>query len=152
MDSNDKVTIYELGFHITTALPEEKLGAEVSVIKEVLEKAGAEMISEEFPKRITLAYTIFKKTQNGTIKLDEAYFGWVKFAVDSEKIEEIKKACEANANIARFLIVKTVRENTMPVKVFNSEKTNTEDDEKKEEITEDDEKKIDESIAELVIE
>lgn len=114
----DKVTVYELGFHIATTLPEEKLPAEVTAVKDVLEKAGVEFISEEFPKLVSLAYTIVKKTQSGTMKFDDAYFGWVKFAVDSGKLAEIKAGLESNSNIVRFLIIKTVRENTMPVKTF----------------------------------
>ena len=112
----DTTTIYELGYHITTTLPEEKLPAEVSAIKAVLENAKVEVIAEEYPKHTALAYTIVKKNQSGTIKSNDAYFGWVKFAVASSEIEAIKTAFDANDNIIRFIIVKTVRENTMPVK------------------------------------
>jgi ribosomal protein S6 len=146
---NDKNTIYEVGFHVATTLSEEKLPSEVTKIKDVLEKSGVEFISEEFPKRMQLAYTIEKKTQDGTIKHDSAYFGWVKFAVDNAKIAEIKEELDSNENIVRFIIVKTVRENTMPVKTFAPKKTEDAPEEKKE-ITEAEVVKIDESIDELV--
>lgn len=147
---NDKNTIYEVGFHVATTLPEEKLPSEVTKIKDILEKSGVELVSEEFPKRMQLAYTIVKKTQDGTIKHDSAYFGWIKFAVDSSKIAEIKEELDHNSNIVRFIIVKTVRENTMPVNTF-AKKTEDAPEEKKE-ITQEDEVKIDESIEELVTE
>lgn len=148
---NDKNTIYEIGFHVATTLPEEKLPSEVTKIKDVLEKSGSTFISEEFPKRMELAYTIEKKTQGGTIKHDSAYFGWIKFEIDSGKIAEIKDELDANDNIARFIIVKTVRENTMPVKTFAPKKTDDPVEEKKE-ITKKEAEKIDESIEELVAE
>ncbi len=116
--SADKMTVYEIGFHVATTLPEEKLPAEVTAVKDVLSGAGAEFISEEFPKLVSLAYTIVKKTQNGTKKYDNAYFGWVKFEVASEKIADIKISLDKNENLVRYIIVKTVRENTMPVKTF----------------------------------
>ncbi len=151
MEEKDQLTVYELGYHIATVLPEEKLGAEVTVIKDLLNSKEAEFIGEEFPKKIQLAYTISKKTQAGRIKGNDAYFGWIKFALEAEKIAEIKAKLEKNDNVLRFIIVKTVRENTMPVKTFNSEKKEGEV-ESKEEITEDDKKKIDESIEDLVTE
>lgn len=146
----DKNTIYEVGFHIATTLPEEKLAGEVTKIKDVLENAGVAMVSEEFPKRMQLAYTIEKKNQGGTIKHDSAYFGWIKFEVDSSKIAEIKEELDQNDNIVRFIIVKTVRENTMPVKNFA--KKSDDSKEEKTEITEEVAEKIDESIDELVTE
>ena len=145
----DKKTIYEVGFHIATTLPEEKLAGEVTKIKDVLVKAGADTISEEFPKRMQLAYTIEKKTHGGTIKHDSVYFGWIKFEIESDKIAEIKEDLDHNENIVRFIIVKTVRENTMPVKNF-SVKNSEESGEEKQEMTEEDAEKIDESIDDLL--
>ena len=134
--NTDKLTVYEVGFHIATTLPEEKLPAEVTAIKDVLEKAGVEFIAEEYPKQVPLAYTIVKKTQSGTMKFDDAYFGWIKFEVSSEKIAEIKSELDANSNIVRFIIVKTVRENTMPVKVFAPKTEDGEETESKPESAE----------------
>ena len=151
MEGNDKNTIYEIGFHVATTLPEEKLPAEVTKIKSVLENAGVAIISEEYPKLMQLAYTIEKKTQNGTIKFNDAYFGWIKFETDSSKIAEIKDELDRNENIVRFIVVKTVRENTMPVKPASSKKSDDETSEKGE-ITPEDEEKIDESIEDLVTE
>jgi len=153
MDGNAELTVYELGYHVAPTLPEEKLPLEVGLVKEALEGVGVEVIGEEYPKHISLAYTIFKKTQNGNIKCNDAYFGWVKFSTEASNIALIKAKIEKNENIIRFLIIKTVRENTMPVKTFNSEKgAEGEEGEKKEIITEDDKKKIDESIEDLVTE
>ena len=45
-------------------------------------------------------------------KFDEAYFGWLKFEVASNKIEAIKKAVEAVPSVIRMLLITTVRENT----------------------------------------
>jgi ribosomal protein S6 len=62
---------------------------------------------------VQLAYTIRKKTVAGSYdNHDEAYFGWVKFEVDSGLIENIKKAVENHSKVIRMLLISTIRENT----------------------------------------
>ena len=46
-------------------------------------------------------------------KFDKAYFGWVKFEMDNKDIAAVKKSLDANENVLRFLLIKTVRENTL---------------------------------------
>ncbi|MES2088034.1 MAG: 30S ribosomal protein S6 [Patescibacteria group bacterium] len=107
--------VYELGFHVVSSIPEEKLPAEVTIIKDVLTNNGAVVISEDFPKLKNLAYQMTKVVGAKHLKFNTAYFGWVKFEINPESIDVVKKAMEKNDNIVRFLIVKTVRESTMSV-------------------------------------
>lgn len=109
----DKATVYEVGFHIVPAVSPETLPKEVDAIKAVLTGAGATIISEEFPKLRTLAYTLVKAIGPVRNKYDTAHFGWIKFEAPAESQVEIKKALDANEKIIRFLIVKTVKENTL---------------------------------------
>jgi len=107
--------IYELGYHIVSSIPEEKLPAEVTVIKDVLESNGAVFISEEFPKLRHLTYTMTKVIGARHLKFDTAYFGWMKFEMIPASVLAVKKILDLNESILRFIIIKTVRENTLAV-------------------------------------
>jgi hypothetical protein len=46
----------------------------------------------------------------------------MKFYLASDKVAELKKKLEQDSNIIRFLIIKTVKENTISAKRFNNHK------------------------------
>jgi len=110
--------IYEVGFLFVPTLSEEELPVSFGNLKELISSSGGSIISDEMPKLINLAYTMPKTLQNVIKKFDTAYFGWVKFSMDPEKIPELKKKLELELNIIRFLIMKTVKENTVAAKRF----------------------------------
>ena len=107
--------IYEIGFQIVPSVPEEKLGAQFSELKETIEKNGGSIISEETPKLKQLAYEMRKETAGKYQKYNTAYFGWVKFEVLPEGSLKIGEAFKTNGSTLRHLLIKTVRENTMTV-------------------------------------
>lgn len=107
--------IYELGYHVASSIPAEKLPAEVTTIKDLLEANGAVFISEEFPKLKQLSYAMTKVVGARHLKFDTAYFGWIKFEITPSAVDAIKKALERNDNVIRFILVKTVRESTVAV-------------------------------------
>ncbi len=116
-------TVYEVGFHIVPAVSPEKLPAEVDAIKAVLGEAKATIISEEFPKLRNLAYTMIKAIGPARHRYDTAYFGWIKFEAAPETSADIKKALDGNEKILRYILIKTVRENTLyGAKVLPQEK------------------------------
>lgn len=105
--------VYELGVNFVSSLAEEQVPAQFDAIKSLIEKAGGSFISEEAPKLRQLAYTMVKNIQGKNYKHDRAYFGWVKFELESEKINDLKETLDRNDNILRYIIVKTVKENTL---------------------------------------
>jgi ribosomal protein S6 len=113
MQEIELMQVYELGFHIVPTIAEEKVANVFGDIKSLLEKNGAVFISEEYPKMRPLAYTMFKNEAGKNEKFNFAYFGWVKFDLGKEEIAEVKEKLEKNKEILRFLIIKTVRENTL---------------------------------------
>lgn len=116
LNTNDKSStarIYEIGFLFVPTIKEEALASDVSSMKDALSKQGAVFISEEFPRMIDLAYTMDRIVEHKRQKYDSAYFGWVKFEADPSVLDTIKKSLESNEKIIRFLIIKTVRENTI---------------------------------------
>src|SRR3989338_4918182 len=105
--------IYELGYHIVSSMPEEKLSALVTAIKDILQTKNAIVISEDFPKLKHLAYTMTKVIGPKHLKFSNAYFGWIKFEMDPAALEIVKENFTRNENILRFIIMKTVRESTL---------------------------------------
>jgi ribosomal protein S6 len=120
-------TVYEVGFHIVPAVSPENLPKEVDAIKAVLGEAKATIITEEFPKLRNLAYTLVKAIGPARHRYDTAYFGWIKYDASPETAAQIKKAMDANEKVLRYIIVKTVRENTLyGAKILGDEKREAE--------------------------
>jgi len=109
----NNLQVYEVGYHIVSDVSIENLPNEVENIKNFLVKEGASIISEELPKMRELAYSIKKTVGGAKRNFDTAYFGWIKFDVGEASIAKIKKFLDENENILRFLLIKTVRENTL---------------------------------------
>ena len=111
---NNEEKIYEIGYHLVSSIAEENVPAEVDKIKAVLAKENSLIISEEAPKLRPLAYTI-KKAFGGSYKtFDKAYFGFIKFELsEGGDIQKIDSSLKSNESVLRYIVVKTVRENTM---------------------------------------
>ena len=121
MEENNKDSkVYEVGFLLVPTLSEEEVPAVYGDMKELVASLGGEVISDEMPKMINLAYTMSKTIQNINNKFDTAYFGWTKFFMDADKIADLKKKLDFDPKVIRFLIIKTVKENTVASKKFAS--------------------------------
>ena len=113
IEGKEKSTVYELGFLIIPAVVEGKVPQIVSSLKTLIEGNGGSFISEGQPALKPINYEMFKMVDNKKQKFSQAYFGWIKFELDSSKIAEIKTQTEKIPEILRFLLIKTVKENTM---------------------------------------
>ncbi|HEY4512096.1 MAG TPA: 30S ribosomal protein S6 [Candidatus Paceibacterota bacterium] len=111
--SKEGVKVYEISFHILPFVGEENVAHEVSKIKDALDKIKAVVISEDFPRLRVLAYPITKVIKGDKKICNEAYFGWVKFEASTEVVNVLKGEVEELPNVIRYLIMKTVRENTL---------------------------------------
>lgn len=110
--------VYELGYHLVPTLSESTITAEASKMKETLGKSGALVIAEEVPHLITLAYRFEKHIAGKIEKFTTAYFGWVKFEISPEGVRAVKEALDEDISVLRFLLVRTVRENTLAPRRF----------------------------------
>jgi ribosomal protein S6 len=108
--------IYEVGFHIVPIVSEGDLGARVTKIRDIIESSGGHVIADEYPKHMDLTYAMTKIASNKRSLYRTAYFGWTKFETDSASIKKIEKDLKEDEMILRFILVKTVRENTMAPK------------------------------------
>lgn len=111
--------IYELGYLLVPTLSEEEVPSYFTSLKDMVSSFGGEFISEEIPRMIPLAYEMTKVISNVNNKFNNAYFGWIKFEMNTENVLILKAKLDLETNIIRFLITKTVRENTIAQKKFN---------------------------------
>jgi ribosomal protein S6 len=115
-DVNNRV--YELGYLLVPTIPGEDVPVIFGNLKELISSLGGIAVSDEMPKMIPLAYSMVKVVTNVRNKFNTAYFGWVKFTMDSDKVLELKKKLDLDPHFIRFLILKTVKENTIAAKRF----------------------------------
>jgi ribosomal protein S6 len=116
--------IYEVGFHLVPTISEDGVAAAVEKVRAAIGK-GAEFISEGYPHKISLAYTIERASQGKREKYSEAWFGWIKFAQNKSKTPVLEAALNASPDVLRSLIIETVREDIVPPKaraVFASDR------------------------------
>jgi len=116
--------VYEVGFHLLPTVAEDKLEEVVSALQSLITKDGGTIISEEFPKMRPLAYDIKKRIDIKYVTFSNAYFGWVKFESTPELVGKVDEGFKADENVLRYIVIKTVRENTMePIKapILNKE-------------------------------
>lgn len=154
-NKNTEGVVYEIGFHLIPLVTEDEVASHVSTIKSILGEAGAEIISEEFPTLIELAYEISKKVKGTRHEFGTGYFGWIKFETTADKIAEIDEGVRAVEEVLRYIVVKTLPGETMI-------KHEEEEEEGEEEVTEEESEtpkepaassdNIDKTIDELVIE
>jgi ribosomal protein S6 len=145
--------VYEVGYLILPIVAEADLGAKVTGIRDIIEGAGGKMISDEYPKHIELAYPIPHMVNNKRTLHHSAYFGWMKFDGEPKSAKSISDAFKKDEHILRFLLIKTLRENTMaPKKIFRELRANDpKPDEKAVEKPALSEEELDKTIEELVI-
>ncbi|MEA3398943.1 MAG: 30S ribosomal protein S6 [Patescibacteria group bacterium] len=142
--------VYEIGYLLIPSIAEEKVGAEVTNLKDMLAKFKASVISDEYPKMTKLAYEISKTIESKRTKFSYGYFGWIKFDSDKETVKEVEKSLKENNNIIRFLLIKTVRESTISQKrSYNRSNRKKKVEEKSQPINEE---TIDKEIDALVVE
>ena len=154
MNENDNL-IYEISYHLLPNVEESEILVQSLQIKSIVEENEGVVVSEGVPKMVVLAYDISKNIDSKKQKFNKAYFGWVKFEADPSQISNIKSKIENLINILRFIIIKTVKEDTMHApKIPMFKKENSSKEEKKVEHIEKvkaSEAEIDKSIDQLII-
>jgi ribosomal protein S6 len=108
--------VYEIGFLLVPQITEEKLPEVYGTFKNVILDQGAVAIGEEFPKLMTLAYTMEKTINNRIERFNEGYFGWIKFELPGDKVAGLEAMLRLRDDVIRHLLITTVRENTIASK------------------------------------
>lgn len=120
MTDNNEITVdsrvYEISFIFDNKLDEGTALEKSNAIKQSIATLGGSFISEEAPYMRELAYEMTRVVSNVNVRFNEGYFGWIKFEIDADKIKDLEKGLKLDDQIIRYLIVKTVRENTVYTK------------------------------------
>src|SRR3989344_9079230 len=101
--------IYELGYHLVPTLAAEQIPEASGAVRGMIERISKDIIAEELPVFIDLAYQIVKTVDHKNKRFDEAYFGWIKFEASPAGIAELEEGLKKDENVLRYLIVKTIR-------------------------------------------
>lgn len=145
--------IYELGYHLVPTLAEEQIPGASGAVRGMIERISKDIIAEELPVFIDLAYTIVKTVDHKNKRFDEAYFGWIKFEGAPRGVAELEEGLKKDENVLRYLIVKTIREDTFIAKKFTGAKVKEIAEETtatEEAVAEPSEEALDKAIEELV--
>ena len=108
--------VYEISFIFDNKLDEGTALDKANAIKQSIATLGGSFISEEAPYMRELAYEMVRVVNNINVRFNVGYFGWIKFEMDGAKVKEFEKALKLDEQIVRYLVVKTVRENTVYTK------------------------------------
>jgi ribosomal protein S6 len=106
----NKQPVYEIGFHIVLTVGEDGIPAVVEKLRGELSKHEAEIIKDDFPRKIVLAYIIERAAAGKREKYADAYFGSIKFALERENIPALEVYLRSSKDILRYLLIETVRE------------------------------------------
>lgn len=108
--------IYEISFIFDNKLDESAALEKGNAIKQSIATLGGSFISEEAPYMRELAYEMIRVVNNVNVRFNEGYFGWIKFELEPAKVKELEKAIKLDEEVVRYLVVTTVRENTVYTK------------------------------------
>ncbi len=108
----DVLRIYEIGYHIVSSAKDEEVEKIVSEIRGSIEKSCGSFIAEGAPSLLKLSYPMTVREGEKKIEHDRAYFGWLKFFAAPESVVLLESSLKNNASIVRFILFKTVREDT----------------------------------------
>lgn len=128
----DTGTVYEVSLILLPSLAESEIPAKVGSIKDLITSAGGAVVSFEDPVLIDLAYPMTRVTPTTRTKVRSGYFGWIKFELSQEEVGKIKNKLDNDGEVVRYLLVKTVKENTL----LNGKMNLVREDKRKEEVVE----------------
>lgn len=105
--------VYEIGFLLSPAVRPENLEQKIESIQSEITALGGTVISTGEPEFIDLAYEMTRVIENKNIRFSQGYFAWVKFSLEPLQLVALKEKLELDITIIRFLLIKTVADNTI---------------------------------------
>lgn len=157
----DERNSYEFAFHVLPTVAEGEVPGVFETFKAHIAKV-AEITNEERPERVDLVYPIVKPMEGKNRKFTSAYFGWVRFKLEGEKLAELMEELTTTSVLLRHLLIKLTREEEehpfrfhenkkaiKMVEVVNDEETLAEVHTEEEAIVEVSEEALDESLEKI---
>ena len=108
--------VYEISFIFDNKIEEGAALEKANALKQSIATLGGSFISEEAPYMRELAYEMIRVVNNVNVRFNEGYFGWIKFELDGDKVKDLEKGIKLDEQVVRYMVVKTVRDNTVYTK------------------------------------
>jgi ribosomal protein S6 len=105
--------VYEVSYFFDNKIEESAALAKVDALKQSIATLGGSFVSEEAPYMREMAYEMIRVVNNVNIRFNEGYFGWIKFDLSADKVKTFEKTLKDDEEVVRYIIVKTVAENTV---------------------------------------
>jgi len=119
----DERNSYEFAFHVLPTVAEGEVAGVFEEIKAHITKHG-EIINEEIPERIDLAYPIVKHIEGKNRKFTSSYFGWVRFKIERGNVLALTEELQAMNILLRHLLLKlTPLEEAYPFRFHENRKS-----------------------------
>ena len=106
VENERELAAYELAFHVLPTIAEGEVTAVFDKIKAEITKMGGELTSEEAPARFDLAFEIAQFLEGRNRKFTSAYFGWVRFNIEPNKIAEVTEMVDGTKELLRHLLIR----------------------------------------------
>jgi ribosomal protein S6 len=114
---SEKITrLYELSFILVPTIPESEITQKVDVLKAYITSLEGTISSEGATEYIDLAYSMEKTIGSKKSIYSQGYFGFIKFETTPESLEALKKSLDNEAELVRYMMIKTAAENTIVFK------------------------------------
>ncbi|MEN9552048.1 MAG: hypothetical protein RI935_425 [Candidatus Parcubacteria bacterium] len=108
--------VYEISFIFDNKLDEATALKKAETLKQSIATLGGSFISEEAPYMRELAYEMIRVQKNVNVRFNEGYFGWIKFELAGDKVATLEKGIKLDEEVVRYIVVRTVAENTVYTK------------------------------------
>ncbi len=105
--------VYEVSYFFDNKIEESAALNKGASLKQSIATLGGSFISEEAPYMREMAYEMIRVVNNVNIRFNEGYFGWIKFDLTADKVKVFEKSLKDDEEVVRYIIVKTVAENTV---------------------------------------
>ena len=114
-------TVYEIGCLFVPIISDKDVLTEVSKIKSSLEKLDCDFLSGDGPDTKELAYPMKKMIDGEKHLFVKAYFVWLKFTANSDKLIGLKEGLDKNKNILRYLLIRTIKKDILVLSIERKE-------------------------------
>ncbi|MBU0723039.1 30S ribosomal protein S6 [Patescibacteria group bacterium] len=105
--------IYEVGYLFAPTLTQEEISKKKELLHKMIESTEGKILMEGEPVLRDLAYDMTVTIANKKEIYGNGYFGWIKFEGNSSAIKIIQNNLKENIEIIRFLVTKTIADNTL---------------------------------------
>lgn len=100
------VRLYELGYILVSAIPEEKVAAEVVAMKDIITNNGGTVQTSADPSLRDLAYPMSISREHKKTTYVAGYFGWIVFDGTADTALAVEQAAKKSDTVLRHLLIK----------------------------------------------